>query len=508
MTDPGIFTPYSTVAPLFSTVQDISWLPEEEQERIQAYNTYDEIYWNFEEVFKLVMHGDNEKPIFLPTARTVVDETAHYLLKELTIAPEKEDKSVTEALNAWLIREKFYSKFHTAKHSGVCRGDWIMHMTADENKPEGSRISIHSVDPSAYFPIYDELDPDKLLGIRLVEQLQKTDGSGGFYVRMLQYHYEEPISAGGTRLVIREELDLEIEGWYKGKADRKVIKRWIKPEALPLEITRIPVYHFKNMDWQGDPFGSSELRGHERLITAINQGISDEDMALALEGLGVWATDAPRPTDDEGNELDWEIYPGVVLEVPNGNSFNRVRGITSIDPIQDHLKFMQDSVFEGSGTFRSSKVDVAIAESGIALAIRFMPTQAKLEQRDNTGLDLLHHLFFEWRIWHGVYEGNLLGDIPIIPSIGPKLPVNRVEVINELNNMLDRKTITRQYYREELARRLGYRFPDNMAQAVLDEEKLFQELKIELNPAAQDGNESNNADRPNESAGTEAGSES
>lgn len=506
MSDVGIFTPYSTVKPLFTVLDDISWIPESEQDRIQSYQIYDEIYWNHPEVFKVIMMGTNDTPVYLPSGKTVVNETAHYLLKGLNISPlDDKNKDLTDALDSFLKREKFYSMFAVAKMSGVTRGDWVLHMTADPEQPEGRRISVNSIDPSSYFPVYDDDDVEKLIAVRLVDQILMDDGST--QIKMLQYSYEyfgSPIQ----RRVIREELVLKVDGWWKGKAERVVIKKLLKPEPLPDVITRIPVYHFKNGAWQGDPFGSSELRGHEYLISGVNQTASDEQLALNLEGLGVYATDAPIPTGAEGDEEDWVIAPGEVLHIPQGSEFKRVTGIKSIEPFLGHIEMLQKNLFEGSSTFRSSAIDVQLAESGIALAIKFMPTAAKLEQRDTDGLDMLSHFWFEWCIWHDLYEGSSFSGIELAITLGSKLPVNRIEVFNELNQMIDRKIITRDYYRQQIAIRLGYEFPDNMNQLVLDEEEKFMALAVPLNPAAQDNldqNNANNGDKPNESAGTEAG---
>lgn len=503
MSDPGVFTPYSTVAPLFSAIEDVSWLPDEDQDRIQAYATYDQIYWNFSEVFKITMRGTFDKPVYVPSGKTVVDETAHYLLKGLDISPANEkDQKLADALKLFMKRQRFYSKFHEAKHSGVARGDWILHMTVDEDQMEGYRISVNSVDPASYFPLYSDDDLDRLEGVRLVEQI--ADEAGGTRVRMLQYSYEYYGAVGSvTRRVIVEEAELKVEGWWKGKPEAVVLKRHIKPTALPDSIQRIPVYHFKNGSWQGDPFGSSEMRGQELLLSAVNQTVSDEELALALEGLGVYATDAPKPTNDDGDVEEWVIAPGMVLNIPGGSEFKRVQGIKSIAPFQDHVEFLQKNLFEGTGTFRSNAIEVSIAESGIALAIKFMPTAAKIEERDNNGLDLLDQFWYEWRVWHAEYEGVDFTKLDLAITLGSKLPINRIELINELNNMLDRKIITRAYYREQMVKRLGYVFPDKMGEEVLAEEAKFLALGVELNPAAKD-NEANNGERPNESAGTEA----
>lgn len=509
--DPNAMTPYSTVSPFF--IEDVPWVPPLEQERIQSYETYERIYWSEPKAFRLVMRGTNDQPIYVPSARTVVNETAHYLLKGLKISPlDKADDPtapLTAALLKFIDRERFYAKFHTAKKSGVVRGDWVMHITADPNKPEGSRLSINSVDPASYFPIYDEDDLDRIIGVDLVETIMAEDGK--IYVKRLRYKYELDvdgnmvIDAEGHRTVFREEAVLELENWWDDELQE--ITEIIFPEE-PLEgIPTIPVYHFKNIDWQGQPFGSSELRGFESLMGSINQTMSDEELSLALMGLGVYATDAPHPTDEDGDEEDWVIAPASVLEVPTGSKFEKVDGVTSVEPMQNHMDALADWLFEGSATFRTSAVDIQLAESGVALAIKFLPTLAKLEERDWTGVATLKNLWYDWKFWHKEYEGEDFTEQEIVVTLGDKLPTNRVEVLNELNNMLDRMVIDRKFYREQLTKRLGYEFPADMEQRVLKEQEALTKARMFESPVNGDNpnpSTANNSGRPNESSGTEA----
>lgn len=502
MSDPTVFTPYSTVAPLF--LEEPLYVPESERDRIASYDTYDKLYWSAPRAFRLSMRGTNDQPVYIPSARTVVNETAHYLLKGLVIAPEDGNWDSPQALllKAFLKREEFYAKVHTAKWSGVTRGDWVLHLTADPSKPEGKRLSINSIDPAQYFPIYDPDDIDRVIGVDLVDVYEDPEDNKT-RVKRLRYLYVE---VGSSRRVQREEVILELEGWWDGKA-AKVKQKILPPELLPAPIETIPVYHFKNIDWQGQPFGSSELRGFEALMSSINQTISDEELALALEGLGVYATDAPTPTNDDGEEEDWSIAPGRVLEVPTGAQFRRVQGVGSVTPMQEHLKFLTDSLYEGSGTFRTSQVDVQLAESGVALAIRFSPTLAKLEQRDLTGVARLEQLFFDWKFFHSAYEPSQMDiEWELAVTLGDKLPINRTERVNELNNMLDRQVIDREYYRTEMMK-LGYVFPKDIGERVLKEQEALTKVRMFESPRNGEDptkqNNSNNRDRVNESDGTE-----
>ena len=495
--DIGVFTPYSTVKPLLGEEMAL-WAPELDRDRIASYQKYEEIYWSHSEAFRLVLTGDTGRPVYVPNPRTICDTTSHFLLKGLRIQAEKEGSKMDQALQAFLDREIFMAKFNTAKHSGVVRGDFILHITADPLKAPLGRVSINSVDPAAYFPEFDDDDLDRVTAVNLVEQIIDPDDPTKVNIRRLRYEY---VGEGETRSVSSQEAVYEVRDWWLESRVR--ITSLSPPHTLPPQITTIPVYHFKNIDWQGQPFGSSELRGYESIQTAINQSTSDEDVALALEGLGVYATDAPKPTDDEGNEEEWSIAPGRVVEVPATSYFKRITGVENVKPFQDHLKFLVDSLYEASGTFRGGTIDAAVAESGIALAIRFLPTMAKLEERDEQGVGKLTQLFFDWKAWYSAYEGMTFGEEEnILIALGDKLPSNKNDILNMLNNALDRKTISREFYRQSLAELYGISFPDDMeAQILAEQERL---APFQPPPPGGNGSQSNNISNPNESGGTEA----
>jgi len=174
----------------------------------------------------------------------------------------------------------------------------------------------------------------------------------------------------------------------------------------------------------------------------------------------------------------------------------------------DHTKFLIDSLFEGSSTFRTGQFDVAVAESGVALAIKFLPTLAKLEQRDLDGVAKLENFWFDWKFWWMVYEGAGVSETDLISiTLGDKLPVDPKRVLNELNNMLDRLVIDTEYYRSEMTKRLGYVFPPDMGERVRKEQEELTKARMFESPVNGDRpgqNGANNGRRPNESAGTEA----
>lgn len=492
------YTQWSTLGNILGKKPD--WVPVEDQERIAAYTKYDQIYWNDPNQYQLrVLEG--ESPLYIPTARKVADTTASFIMKDFKLTAVG-DPTTQAALDMFLDREMFYPNFHTAKHAGVVRGDYFFHMVADPRKPLGKRISLVSVDPSMVFPIFDDDDPDRMVACHIAQQyVKEVDGEMKNFIRRLTYRVEYE---GQNKRISREEGIFSIEEkWYGPKA--KLVEQVLPYGLLDAAIQTIPIYWFKNRAWDGELFGSSDMRGLESMGRAISQSATDVNMALALEGLGVYATDGGRPVNDQGAEVAWEVAPGRVMEVPSGSYFRRVEGVGSITPAKEHIDYVEDQFLAGGGitAIALGQADVSVAQSGIALAIKFMPTLAKVQERDNWASAKMKQMFYDWKIWHQVFEKqSLTGEI--IVELGDKLPMDRTARLNELNNMLDRRVISREYYRKE-AEKMGYTFPDDI------ESQIAEDIEL-ANAAASSGeedsgseeNQSNNASRPNESSGTEA----
>jgi hypothetical protein len=521
--------PYGSIKPFLG--EPPRWFPEEVRTRVASYIKYDEIYWNDDSQFELRVL-DGEQAIYIPNARTIVDTTSHYLLKGLTIQVDQPEKNadVSQLLSDFLDREEFYNKFHVAKHSGCSRGDFVLHLTGDPDKPEGSRVSITSLHPGIVVPIYTDDDPDKLERVHLVTIIADPEDETKQKIHKLTYEYE---GVGEARKVMREEGIYEMDPEWYGPTP-KLAMQIIPRSPLPPPITTIPVYWFKNIDWQSQLYGSSELRGFVSLLQGVSQAATDEQTALALEGLGVYATDSGRPVNDQGKEIDWVVQPARVMEVVSGSYFRRVEGLSTLKPFMDHIGYFESKLFESAALtdVALGRVDVQTAQSGIALAIKFQPTLAKIEERDNAGIARLKQLFFDWKFWMAAYENKFVGDdIRFDIGIGDKLPGNDTEKVNELNNMYDRGIISKKYYRQEMAK-LGYEFPDDMDAEITKEKEEEARLKALAAPqplqanaeAATNGskppppqsaggrqnapnggpNRSNNSGKPNESAGTEA----
>jgi len=455
-----VFTPYSTSVELHG--QKPTWIPDElDIQRISSYQTYEQIYWNVPDVFKVALRGSNDQPIYMPTARTIVDTTLRYTAPafkvvtsdRMTGAASVEAVAASVALRDLMKRERFSSKFSGFKRYGLIRGDAIWHVTGDETKLLGSRISLTALDPGMYFPIPDEDDVDKIVGVHLVEQLETDDGPR---IRRLTYR---KVEGGGISV---EEGIFATDKWG-GPEDKP--ERVITPvQMMHPSITSIPVYHVKNFEEPGNPFGSSELRGLERIMSAVNQTVSDESLALALAGIGVYATDSSQPIDPVTRKpVPWQFGPGRVVHY-DGSDFKRVQGVGSVQPYSDHYERLVMALKEASATpgVAVGMVDVSVAQSGIALALQLAPMLTKVQEKNDLILDVHNQMFFDiTTMWFDAYEQTAFDGVGIDCTVGDAVPVDRAARFTELNDMLDRGVIDTAFYRAECVK-LGYVFPEDI----------------------------------------------
>lgn len=456
------FTPYTTAKDLFGSKPQ--WVPLIlDQERLQAYTAYEEIYWNVPDTFKVSLRGTNTLPVYVPSGRTIVDTTSRFTATGFAVATRDrvsgaaspDSQAALLAIQDLMKREKFRSKFNANKRYGIIRGDSIWHVTADPEKPIGTRLTLTSLDPGMYFPITDENDVDKILGCHLVENIETADGPR---IRRLTY-MKDPDSG---RIIVSEGL-FAIDDWGRPDSAMRVVIR--PPEELPPSITSVPVYHTKNFEEPGNPFGSSELRGLERIMGAVNQTMSDEDLALALEGIGMYATDGSRPTNDKGEFIPYLLGPGRVVHT-DGTFWQRVQGVSNLgDSYGAHYERLWEALKQASGTpdIAIGRVDVTVAESGIALALQLGPMLAKASEKNDLIVDTHTHMFFDIvNGWIPAYEQTTFTDVGIECVVGDPVPVDRAARFTELNDMLDRGVIDTEYYRQECVK-LGYAFPADIA---------------------------------------------
>jgi len=202
--------PYATIKTLLGTLP--KWIADKDEgSRVASYSLYEAIYWTVPETFKLVSRGTEDKPIYLPSGRIIVETLHRYLANDLNvindatfISAEGQAAATPEsgllANQVWTDftrRERFYSKFQANKRFGIIRGDWMFHLYADPAQLPGSKVSIFPLDPGRTFPIYNPENVDEIIGWHIVD-FGKEPKSGKEAIKRLTYR--KTTGVGGPSL--------------------------------------------------------------------------------------------------------------------------------------------------------------------------------------------------------------------------------------------------------------------------------------------------------------------
>jgi hypothetical protein len=451
-----------------------TWIGDEmEQRRIAAYQLYESIYWGVPNAFKLMARGEDDNPIYLPAPKTIVETLHRFMANDIRMIPDPEigttsdQKNSMTVLTPFLRREGFRSKFNANKREGIFRGDWVWHLYADPLREEGARISIQTADPAGVFPIYNEDNLDEIIGYHIVDQ-QMFEGKEV----IKRTTYRKTTGVGGPSPITVEIAMFKLDKWGgpgMDPDDEEVVSNVQSPFTLPAPIDQLPIYWIPNFQQTGTIFGSSELRGLERILAAMNQGITDEELALALEGLGLYKTNAGTPVDENGIEVPWDLGPGRVLNLPTddpGVFFDRLNGITSVGPYQDHLSFLSQQIDEAAclPAIAKGKVDVQVAESGISLMLQMGPLLAKAIEKEQIVTDVMIKMFYDLRNWFAAYEPSAISgplqNVNFIPVYGDKIPPNKSQRFTEIMALFEANVVSGMWVRSELTK-IGYEFPDD-----------------------------------------------
>lgn len=496
MSQMTVGTPYDSARLMFGSNIE-TWLNAYDAARLASYKLYEDIYWNNPDTFKLVMRGTNEFPIYIPTGRIICNTMNRYVCRDMQFGPDPlwgdatSREEISTVFGVFFKRERFLSKFNTQKLYGIMRGDSTWLITGNSDKPEGSRVDLEEIDPGSVFWVYDDDNSYKILGVDIVEQLVYDNTQYIKRQRWLKSNhpdhptYTDPPTMDGE---ISYQVDtFEIQDWE----DPAKAKGFNTGEAMPAEIvpgiTKLPVYHWKNFDQPENPWGISEMRGLETIISGANQGVSDQDLALAIAGLGQYWTDAGAPVDDEGNEGTWGLGPAEVIEIAVGRKFERLNGITTVDPSLNHIRFLQEQAFRTSGAsdVAQGQVEVQMAESGIALQLRMGPILDEAGIKEILICDSLNQMLFDLKQWFEVYEGVDFGEYdPMDPASSPavigipgdKLPEDkeaRRKALLEGYNAIP-SIFSGSFVRAEL-RRMGWDLPtdEEMMKQIAEEAAFF-----------------------------------
>jgi hypothetical protein len=496
-------TPYDSAKALFKN-NIPTWLNAVDAARLGAYGLYESIYWNNPDTFKLVLRGTNDQPIYIPSGKIICNTMTRYVARGYDVVSDGAAGAQTDrdtlaaAFKALFTRERFWSRFKTNKLYGVIRGDAMWYITANGDKPAGTRISVRPIDPGSVFWIMDDMEEEKL-GVDIVQQVAADDGK--LYVKRQRYllsthpdhpNYSEDTATGEPTNIgddISYEMDsFEVQDWEDPLKRRRFTQGTTIPIELIPGITSLPVYGYQNTEDTESLYGYSEMRGLETVIAGVNQAASDQDLALAVAGLGQYVTDAGPPVDDQENEVPWGLGPAEVVEVAVGRKFERINGITTVDPSLAHINFLQQQAFRTTGASEVAQgiVDVAVAQSGIALRLRMGPILDSAGDKDIFISGTMDQMYFDLaHDWLRVYEGVS------IPDYDPADPLATPAMISKFPEKLPEDTDAKvknlfagynatpaifsgNFVRAEL-RRMGWEIPDDqqMEQEIADEAAFF-----------------------------------
>jgi hypothetical protein len=479
-------TPFLKNVPLPPIEQGLpTWVDEYDAQRLAAYALYIDIYNNNPNQYVLLLRGTEERPVYVPTARIIVDTMNRYVGRDFgftitdadptSSAPEAQIVDAVMRVEAFFKRERIRSKFSTAKRSGLTRGDWCFYIYANSLKPEGSRISLRPISPSKVFPIWDLEDDQHVVGYDVAELKTANNKT---YVNRQRWisgsHPDHPAYQTANESlasIIYSSMALEQKDWQV--ADKLSVLAVSQPPVEVTGITNLPIYHIKNNDNNEDPFGRSELSGIEHVIAAVNQAVTDEDIALAMSGLGLFMTTSGHPVDENGSPTNWVLGPRRVVEIQDGTDFSRVSGVPSVQPSLEHVKYMEDnlkSVF-GISDVVTGQMDVQVAESGIALALRMGPIVDASSERDLTIVDVMTQMLYDLRQWFLVYEGINMDALSIEPTFGEKMPRNRDAEFQEMITLLQEGLVTPEFVLERLQSKFGYEFDPQMVQEIITQQQ-------------------------------------
>lgn len=497
-------SPYATVTPLARPVP-AHVTNEDDVLRVRAYSTYEDIWNNVPEAFAALLRADDD-PLarrYLPMVREIVESINRYLAHDMeTVWTPIPGNTVTDEqiaewrgrLDAFWAREEVGIKFMSSKRWTLIKGDGLLHITADPTKPEGGRIRISEVEAEQYFPIYDPADGERILGCYLVSVVK--DDSDEDVVQRIEYRKvvndatSAALNGAPVGTVFYRLGFFELDGWDDRKPEDETTPvdapAWAAiPEgaadpfagyALPTQITSIPVYHIRNRRRGGlaGRFGTSEIQGLESILAGVIQNATDEDLTVAMQGLGVYWTTSGKARDSSGKEVPWVIGPRSIAELEPDGELGRVEGINTVQPYLDHINLLNGSARGAAAApaVAGGSVNSEVSLSGVALRIQFMPVLAANAERESEMASKWSQILYDlMNMWFPAYEG--WNPLPLQPSVvfGDPLPPDREAIIKEITDLLTAGVISKEFAVAYLAEKLGFQFPEGMLKVAQAEQQ-------------------------------------
>lgn len=451
------YTQYDNAKPWWGQSNAPSWVGVNtaDQNRVRAYILYERLYWSVPNTMAMIERGTDAYPVYLPSARKIVEACNRFLQVGWDYSIDKAEGNATDQAaadtlwKAFFKNQKVKAKHARQKRFGLIRGDHVWHVRANAAAPAGHRVYLHEVQPEQCFAILKEQNPDWIIGYHLVDLVPDPRDKTKQVCRRQTYRKvnEDPWEPSA----ITSEVDIfELGKWDDRVAPSNptpttvvvaVPNDYTRPQfTLPVEIVHLPVYLIPNQKEPCVTYGSSEIRGIETIVASINQTTTDEDLTLALQGLGLYWSTAGPPVGADGTPGVFDTSPGSVIEVGAADTFGRVSGVGSGLPGIEHMNFVLGQMQSGVGIpdIAAGVVDVAVAESGIALKLQLSPLLAKNSEKETEILAeeaaMFDHITNGWFV---AYEGfGHDTGVVVTPIVQDPMPQDRAARFSEIISMV------------------------------------------------------------------------
>lgn len=483
--------------------------------RLKAYELYEDMYHNRPEHIRITLRGgededdDDSIEIYLPSAKKCVQAVNRFLGINYKVVPDPSVEqgantvAVGTALDKLFKREKMPTKFAQFKRYGLMKGDSLLHITGDKTKRPGNRICIKELKPEHYFPIEEPINGE-CVGCYIIDIINNPKNSiptklhtGQVLVRRQTYLKIFGPDGNPTGQIMSDLALYEVGKWderYLPPGDINKVEQIVEPFFLPDEVNQLPVYHWASNAPPGSTFGMSLMAGVESIVTALNQSMSDEDLTLIMQGLGVYWTDASPPLNNRGEEVEWEISPRSVVQVASGGQFGRVSGITTVQPFGDHITALDEAMQQALGL---SDVaiglvnDTTVAESGIALKLKLAPLLANNAELEFSLNNICDHFIYDLVSgWLPAYEGIDSEGVTFITQFDDPMPKNQSKDLADLLSIWNQaaNTLPIAWFYEQLNSIMGYDLdPTTDFQQALDDAQKIMEATLPPPPPVAPG---------------------
>jgi len=382
-----------------SAIATVAMSPKDSQ-RLRRYEEHWRFYqgrhWNFD-------REDGEPLVTSNYCRAIVHKKAAWLVgKGMVLDTPQALQHVTKPklVETWKYNNEQILLWKLAVTGGVT-GDCVVLVTVKEptgverrfNPNTGGRIHLRLVMPHQYFPRYNPLNNEELIGVRIITEVDAPApvervgmrGTGRTVVPRKR-RYVEDITA--------EKI---VEGYEDGQMTEK-----------PNVLGEIPVVHWVNLPFPGEVFGQSDLDGAIDLQRELNEKLTDLSDIINYHAAPITiVTGAKAKALEKDARNMWTGLPA------DAKVYNLELG-SSGDTNYRYVELVRKMLLE-----LASVPEVALGgiiaisnTAAAALEVQFQPlTEAIDQKRPNyeQGLERVNYLILRW--WQTMEKFNLPVDL-------------------------------------------------------------------------------------------------